>query len=529
MKRYQIGLAGLIIFSCLTTSLRAADPDVKVEPHDGKNTGSAASPSAGGSRPTADKLKVSEQFQELIKILEEQKDGATIVYNLKIEADKDLKSITLDSAKILDLKKQMEGIKGYAEKLLQCGESGGDDKVSVELLKSVNEFVTYLMDQKAVGKFDSKGTLNEKELNTFVVRIQKALEDKGTKFKDHIKEFEKADKDLNDQLVAVAKLLQGGSWDKTIVDEDKVTSDNVRKAIKDAGTEAKMCKLDQEAGGATGSTTTDSGQTGQPAPPVINPATGGAGTQVGGGQAGVGGQTADPSFANNQLRELIDSLRRVQDERDRERELSDEFLRQQLAQNNLNNDQTIRALQGALNSAQRPNVSRGNSDRSEQGPQLSPSVSVPQAQQQPLQQMQPLQMPPPMPFNPLMNSGGPQPPIMPYTPSRFNDDVPRPPVAPQPDPTTAALLQTMQQQNQMFQQMMMSRYPYMGNGVQNINGAGTIGQAFQNFGGMRYSRGAASAGPRLLPSRFRGNARGGVQGRMSLNPSGRGSIPSRLR
>jgi len=118
---------------------------------------------------------------------------------------------------------------------------------------------------------------------------------------------------------------------------------------------------------------------------------------------------------------------------------------------------------------------------------------------------------------------------MPYTPSRFNDDIAPRPAVQQPDPTTSALLQTMQQQNQMFQQMMMSRYPYMGNGVQNVNGAGTVGQALQNFGSLRYSRGAgAVGGPRLLPSRFNGSARGGVQGKMSLNPGARGPVPTRL-
>lgn len=541
MKRYQLTLAGLIALGILAAAPVAYSEEPKAtkgsaeaqEPH-GPDTSKGGDSGDSSSRPTSSKPKTSEKFGEIFGILEAQKDGATIVYSLKKDAETELSSVTLDGAKISDLKKEIESIKAYADQLVKCGESAKEDKVSSEMLKALNELIDYVTDQKAVGKFDTKGTLNEKELNTLVVRVLKALEEKATKFKDNLKDFEKADNALKGHIVALAKILQGGSWDKTVVNQEKVDAvGGVLKAIKDAESDAKMCKF-EDSTGQTGSTasTEGNGATGNPAPPVVDP-TASAGTTptvVPTAPAA----TQDPSaggLVNNQLQEALNEIRRLTDERDRERELQDEFLRRSLDQNNLNNDQALKALQGALNQAQRPNVSRGNSDRSEQGPQLSPSVSIPQGQQQPFPQLPQMQMPqqPPFPMNPMMNNG-PMAPIMPYQPSRFSDDIPRPAVAPQPDPTLLGMLQNQQQQNQMFQQMMMSRFPYMGNGVQNVNGAGNVGQMLRSFGGgPRFGAGGSSGGPRLLPNRLLGNGRTGAVGRASINSSARAPIPSKLR
>ncbi|NQW44573.1 MAG: hypothetical protein HQ462_04120, partial [Deltaproteobacteria bacterium] len=231
------------------------------------------------------------------------------------------------------------------------------------------------------------------------------------------------------------------------------------------------------------------------------------------------------SFNQNQLQEAIDALRRAQAERDAERNRADELA--QRDPNERDNEQAIKALQGALNQAQRPNNSKGNSDRSEQGPQISPSISTPPSQQGQIPQIPPFQPPPPQPF-PLGALGQPsgQTPFMPYQPSRFNDDIPQRPAVAQPDPSTAMLLQQLAQQNQMFQQQMMSRNPYLNNnGVSNVNG-----NALQNFnsGGPRFARGGSSSGPRILPGRFTGAATSGIQGRMGINPSARGPLPSRL-
>ena len=507
MKRYQVKVAGLIVLCCLNaTSLSFAE-----EAHDkGKPSKDAA-----GSRPSAESASITDSFKSVIDSLDSKKDG-TIVF--KTEKDKESEQITLSSEDIKALHKNFESVKTYAEKMKECSDKDGKDKVSPEVVKTLNEFVDYLSGEKVLAEASKQ--IEAKKVNTFVVRIQTALAAKHEKFSSTKNEFEKTDKTVQESLVSIAKLL-GKGWDKTFVDKEEIEADSAVKAIKSADADIKMCKLDETA--ATQDSVAD-----QPAPPVASPIN----PSLGGGFAAqpqvVPTNPAAGGFENNQLRDALDALRRASDTQDRERELQDQFLQQQLAERDRGNEQALRALQGALNQAQRPNVSRGNSDRSEQGPQLSPSVSVPQSPlqqypQMPMQQM-PMQQ---MPYG-MMNQPTPQP-IMPYTPSRFNDDIAPRPAVQQPDPTTSALLQTMQQQNQMFQQMMMSRYPYMGNGVQNVNGAGTVGQALQNFGSLRYSRGTgAVGGPRLLPSRFNGNARGGVQGQMSMNPSARGPVPTRL-
>ena len=517
MKQYQLTVAGLIMLCCLNTVQLSFGEST--QNHDNNNSGSSLS--GAGSRPASDNQKISENFDRLIQTLAGFNQGATIVYNLKKFSSSEVSSITLDNQKIVELKKSIEAVKNYAEKLKKCGESATEDRVSFELLKTLNDFITFIVEQKAVGNFTPKGTLIDKEINTFVIRVQRALEEKATKFKNDVNFFEKADKELNTQLVVIAKLLQGGSWDRTVFDEEKVKEDLTRKAIRDANKDTKMCRLE---GGAQESVPN------QPAPPTLSPAVP-AVPAVPVVPAVPAVPPLDPSgggFVSTQLRDALDALRRAEDDRLRERQQQDKLVRRLLDQENRNGDQALKALQGALASSQRPNVSRGNSE----GPQISPSLSIPPSQQQPLPQMPPFQMPPPpppLPLGALMNSG-PSQPIIPYTPSRFNDDIPRPAAPVQPDPSTSALLQSMQQQNQMFQQMMMGRYPYMGNGVQNVNGAGNVGQALQNFGGgLRYSTGGATGrGPRLLPSRFRGNARGGIQGRMSTNPVARTAIPSRI-
>jgi len=507
MKRYQVKVAGLIVLCCLNaTTLSFAEDD-----HD-KSKGAKE---AAGSRPSANSIAITDSFKSVIDSLVAKKDG-TIVF--KIEKDKETEQITLNSADVKSMQKNIEIVKSYADKLKECSDKESKDKVSSEVVKTLNEFLDYLNEQKILS--ETAKQIDAKKVNTFVVRIQSALAAKLEKFSASKGEFEKIDKDVQESLVSIAKLL-GKGWDKTFIDKEQVEADSAVKAIKSADADVKMCKLDEAA--ATQDSVAE-----QPAPPVAapqNPTLGGGGfaqPQV------VPTNPAAGGFENNQLRDALDALRRASDSQERDRELQDQFLQQQLAERDRGNEQALRALQGALNQAQRPNVSRGNSDRSEQGPQLSPSVSVPQSPMQQYPQMPMQQMPmQQMPYG-MMNQPS-QPPIMPYTPSRFNDDIAPRPAVQQPDPTTSALLQTMQQQNQMFQQMMMSRYPYMGNGVQNVNGAGTVGQALQNFGSLRYSRGAgAVGGPRLLPSRFNGSARGGVQGKMSLNPGARGPVPTRL-
>lgn len=321
--------------------------------------------------------------------------------------------------------------------------------------------------------------------------------------------------------------------EKALVDQERVNNDSARQAIGASSATARMCRLDEAA--TTDSTantgvTPNTNSTG-PTPPVVDP---GAPTTPGtpGGfipptTVPNGNAIVPGDFRTNQLEDL---LRRAQDDRERDRLLNEELLNRQFNERNRETDQALKALQQALGQAQRPNVSRGNSDRSEQGPQISPSVSIPPSQQQLPQPMQlpPIPPPQPLPLGSLLNNGPAQP-IIPYTPSRFNDDLPpRPPVQAQPDPTTMALLQTMQQQNQMFQQMLMNQNPNMNNGVANVRG--TVGNAFQSFAGPRFPMGLARTigSGRILPSRFNGNARSGVQGKMGANPAARGPLPSRL-
>ncbi|MBM4315948.1 MAG: hypothetical protein FJ116_00535, partial [Deltaproteobacteria bacterium] len=361
MKRYQIKLAGLLLLCSLLPSqaIYAEGPGE----HD----------SQGNSvRRETGRPKISEKFDELIKVLRDKKDG-TFVFTLKKDEDASQSQITLTTEKINDLKKKLEEVKKYAEKLLKCSEGSTDDKVSLALLTTLNEFITHLSEQKVIGQFETKGTLTDKSINTFVVRIQKSLKEKATRFENSKNEFEKADKEVSEQLEAIANLLQGDAWDKNLFDQESVNGDSARKAIKDSSEDAKMCKLDAEA-------TTDS--TG-PTPPVVDPSAPTTPGTLGGfippttvpnGNAIVPGD-----FRTNQLEDL---LLRAQDDRERERQLNEELFKRQFNERNRESDQAIKALQQALGQAQRPNVSRGNSDRSEQGPQISPSVSIPPSQQQ---------------------------------------------------------------------------------------------------------------------------------------------------
>jgi hypothetical protein len=527
MKWYQFSVAGLVVLGCLSTTHRVFGAEDHEKSAD-KGT---------GNRPAAEKILVSSVFDQVIKILDEKKEG-TIKFNLeKASSSDELSDVDLDSKKIIELKKEFEGIKKYAEKLQKCAEGQPKDKISEEMLKGLNEFVTYIEDQKALGTFNKVGSVNEKEINTYVIRVQQALKEKADKFSSTKTSFEKSDKDVQEHLVAIAKLLQQGQWDKKVFHEEKVKEDAALKAIKNAEAETKACVLDEVAAGpgTTDSVTQDNSQ---PAPPVQDPTVSGGTNQIGGVPPQSQGQFNTPNvvpinpannqgFSNNQVQELQNQLRNLIDSRDREKELENQLREEQLAQINGNNDQALAALQGALNQAQRPNVSRGST--SDQGPQISPSVAIPPSQQQPFPQMpmQPLPPPQPMPLGPLMNNTPPPPPIMPYAPSRFNDDIPARPAVAQPDPTTTALLQTLQQQNQMFQQMMTNRYPYMGGGVPNVNGS--VGGMLQNFGrGPMMGGSSYLMGARSTPSVFRGNSIGGPQGTMSINPRARGPLPSIL-
>ena len=514
MKRFQLKFASLIVVCCLVASQRGFSEESSEESHEGPPS----------TRETKGKEPVATEFDKIIETLKGKiREGGTLVLsgtssdetsrgaspNLNKSA---AQSVTINIAAITDLKKALETVSSYAKKMKGCGD-GGTDQVSVEVLKVLNQFIKYLVKTTAT-ETSINSSLDRKEINTFVVIVQNALAEKKTKFTSAKATFEKSDDEVSGALVNIAKILQGGVWDRNNIDSNKVDGDLAIKAVKTVAAGITMCVLDP---------VTPNPNPNQTAPPTIDPS--GGASVVTPPQVISNPATPPGSFNQNQFQEALDRLRRAEAERDAERNRADE-----LAQRNPNerdNEQAIKALQGALNQAQRPNNSRGNSDRSEQGPQISPSISTPPSQQGQIPQIPPFQPPPPQPF-PLGALGQPsgQTPFVPYQPSRFNDDIPQRPAVAQPDPSTAMLLQQLAQQNQMFQQQMMSRNPYLNNnGVSNVNG-----NALQNFnsGGPRFARGGSSSGPRILPGRFTGATTSGIQGRMGINPSARGPLPSRL-
>lgn len=516
MKRYPVSLAALIVVGCLGVSPLSYGEQAK--DHDSAGT--------VNSRAAREAAKVSEAFDTLGKRLKEKEDG-TLVF--KLEKEKETANINLSGKDIKSLNLLVTSVKEYADKMKECVKKDANDKISQEFLTALNGVVDFISNQEILTKTEKQ--IKEKELNTLIVAIERAVAEKATKFSKAKSEFEATDKKTQESLVAIAKALQGGSWDKTIVDEEKITKDPLLKAIKDADEASKVCTLD-----ANTQTGANSSLANQPAPPLapVDPSALGGGAQTGAGfqqpnqvpnfnPAGAG------NFDQNRFQALQDALARATDDRERDRQLQDEFLQRQFDERNRDSDQALAALQRALGQAQRPNNTRGNSDRSTQGPQLSPSVSIPQGQQMPYQQMQmPQFQPQQMPLGQMLNSGPAQP-MMPYTPSRFNDDIAaRPPVPTQTDQTTMALLQTMQQQNQMFQQMMMGRNPYMGTGAPNVYGNNA--SMLQSMGRGAVQGGAVNSGrPRVLPQRFNGSATGGVAGRLGVNPAARGNIPNRLK
>ena len=508
MKRFQLKFASLIVVCCLVASQRGFSEDHK--------------PESTPKRESKADETVATEFDNIIETLKIKiSAGGTLVLSRTSSQDNERKipqSVTIDITAITDLKKALETVSSYAKKMKGCG-AEGTDQVSVEVLKVLNEFIRYLVTTKAEGT-SINPDLDPKEINTFVVRVQNALVQKKIKFTSAKATFEKSDDEVSGALVTIAKKLQNGSWDKTNIDSKKVEGDLAIKAVKAVGGGITMCVLDPVTPTQNPNPNPNPNQT---APPTIDPS---AGASVFTPPQVIPNPANPPgSFNQNQFQEALDRLRRAEAERDAERNRADELA--QRDPNERDNEQAIKALQGALNQAQRPNNSKGNSDRSEQGPQISPSISTPPSQQGQIPQIPPFQPPPPQPF-PLGALGQPsgQTPFMPYQPSRFNDDIPQRPTVAQPDPSTAMLLQQLAQQNQMFQQQMMSRNPYLNNnGVSNVNG-----NALQNFnsGGPRFARGGSSSGPRILPGRFTGAATSGIQGRMGINPSARGPLPSRL-
>lgn len=507
MKRFQLKFASLIVVCCLVVSQRGFSDAQHDDPTQ--------------TRAIRANETVAPEFDKIIDTLEKKiKPGATLVLTLKDNSSVSEKgadqTVTIAVTDIPELKKALETVSSYAKKMKDCG-AEGTDQVSIQVLKVLNEFIRYLVTTKVEGTSINSG-LDPKEINTFVVRVQNALAEKKTVFASAKATFEKSDDEVSDALVTIAKKLQNGLWNKTNIDSQKVEVDPAIKAVKAVRPGITMCELDPVTPNPNPNTNTNT-----IAPPTIDPSA----VASPGISPLVIPNPANPSgsFNQNQFQEALDRLRRAEAERDAERNRADELA--QRDPNERDNEEAIKALQGALNQAQRPNNSKGNSDRSEQGPQISPSISTPPSQQGQIPQIPPFQPPPPQPF-PLGALGQPsgQTPFMPYQPSRFNDDIPQRPTVAQPDPSTAMLLQQLAQQNQMFQQQMMSRNPYLNNnGVSNVNG-----NALQNFnsGGPRFARGGSSSGPRILPGRFTGAATSGIQGRMGINPSARGPLPSRL-
>lgn len=511
MKRFQLKFASLIVVCCLVVSQRGFSE----ESHE----------SSAPTRETRGKEPVATEFDKIIETLKGKiTEGGTLVLSGTSSDETSrgasstpnksaAQSVTINIAAITDLKKALETVSSYAKKMKGCGD-GSTDEVSIQVLKVLNQFINYLVKTDATGTSLSP-TLDPKKINTFVVIVQNALAQKKTTFNSAKATFEKSDDEVSVALVSIAKILQNGSWDKKNIDSTQVENDPAIKAVKTVVTGGIMCVLDT----VTPNPNPNSNPN-QTAPPTIDPSAG-ASTFIP-PQVIPNPATPSGSFNQNQFQEALDRLRRAEAERDAERNRADELA--QRDPNERDNEQAIKALQGALNQAQRPNNSKGNSDRSEQGPQISPSLSIPPGQQAQIPQIPPFQPPPPQPF-PLGALGQPSP-QQPYQPSRFNDDIPQRPTVAQPDPSTAMLLQQLAQQNQMFQQQMMSRNPYLNNnGVSNVNG-----NALQNFnsGGPRFARGGSSSGPRILPGRFTGAATSGIQGRMGINPSARGPLPSRL-
>ena len=514
MKRFQLKFASLIVVCCLVVSQRGFSDD-----HDDNST---------PKREANVQEIVAPEFENIIQMLQEKiKNSGTLVLSgtssnetsgddSQARSKSVAQSVTIDTSAIKGLDKALATVSSYAKKMKGCGD-GGTDQVSVQVLKVLNQFIKYLV-KTTTTETSINPSLVPKEINTFVVIVQNALAQKKTTFSSAAATFEKSDKEVIDALVSIAKILQGGKWDKENIDSEKVKNDPAIKAVKAVVTGGIMCVLDPVT-----PTQNPNPNPNPTAPPVIDPTT--VPPTFIPPQVVPGSPIPPGSFNQNQLQEAIDRLRRAEAERDAERNRADELA--QRDPNERDNEQAIKALQGALNQAQRPNNSKGNSDRSEQGPQISPSISTPPSQQGQIPQIPPFQPPPPQPF-PLGALGQPsgQTPFMPYQPSRFNDDIPQRPTVAQPDPSTAMLLQQLAQQNQMFQQQMMSRNPYLNNnGVSNVNG-----NALQNFnsGGPRFARGGSSSGPRILPGRFTGAATSGIQGRMGINPSARGPLPSRL-
>ncbi len=218
------------------------------------------------------------------------------------------------------------------------------------------------------------------------------------------------------------------------------------------------------------------------------------------------------------------------------RDLLDSVSRQRLddEQNRLQDQDLLAQALGQLGQIQPPSNRSASREESNQGPQISPSIDASKAQTPPFQ---PPQFPVPAP----QALGGlppglfqtPQVPLIPMPESKkWDNDSPKPAPLPVEDPRTTALMDMLKVQQQMLQgaiqQGSLGNPNIYGNGM-NINRLG---------GGMpgRFGRGRStmSLGGRSLPGRsggkvFRGTAKGGSLGRLSVSPNSRGRLPSGIK
>ncbi|MFM8315521.1 MAG: hypothetical protein ACKOA8_14650, partial [Deltaproteobacteria bacterium] len=199
MKRYPVSLAAFIFVGCLGVTHFSYGQ--KANEHDGEE--------AGTGRAARAEVSVSEAFETLGSHLKEKENG-TLVF--KLEKEKETASVNLSQENIKSLNLLLVSVKEYADKMKACITKDPNDKVSVEFLSAINSFVNFINEKEILTKSDKQ--VNEKELNTLIVSIERAIADKATKFTKTKGEFEQSDKKVQESLIAIVKALQGGSWDK---------------------------------------------------------------------------------------------------------------------------------------------------------------------------------------------------------------------------------------------------------------------------------------------------------------------------
>lgn len=126
--------------------------------------------------------------------------------------------IELSDRKTGDLITAIKTIQAYRKQLVTCA----DNDKSAELFGNFLDSYVGMLAAKFTDDPQQKSIrLDEKEIITYTAQIQKFLKKKAGLFDKSVADFDKADKELNDQLTGIAKILWNGKYPKEKFPEDK--------------------------------------------------------------------------------------------------------------------------------------------------------------------------------------------------------------------------------------------------------------------------------------------------------------------